>query len=89
MHYIVAKLLNGKEDELVTTDDVKVANNIANAVNRIGAWNGDLFAVWSRVERPNPEEAATLVASTSPVSIVVFSNGALFVLDDEYLSLVK
>ena len=83
MFYVVAKVMI-QDSELVVSDEVKVANDVINAVNRLGAWKGDVFAVWEEESRPNAQQAAGIAQSVLPTEIVMFSGGMLFRLDDDY-----
>lgn len=88
MSYVVAKL-DVKNQELVVSDEIKVASTIINAVKRIGAWEADFFAIWIRDDRPNPGDAERIANSVLPDEIVVFAKGLLLNLSDDHLSQVK
>ncbi|MGW3860237.1 hypothetical protein ACWEDZ_01960 [Streptomyces sp. NPDC005047] len=90
MSHVVAKLeKKSGGDELVVTDEVKVAARVQDGVNRIGAWNGDLFAVWDVEDRPNPVEADALVQGKLPDSLWVISGDMPFQIEDRYLETVR
>ncbi|MFE4527042.1 hypothetical protein ACFRMO_07570 [Streptomyces anulatus] len=90
MTHIVAKLkLEAGGDDLVVTDEIKVANKIEDAVNRIGAWNGEVFAVWDVEERPNPAEAEAIAQGVRPTSLWVISGEMPFQIEDRYLETVR
>ncbi|WP_328749234.1 MULTISPECIES: hypothetical protein [unclassified Streptomyces] len=76
-------------DELVVSEEIKVAAKIEDAVNRIGAWNGDLFAVWDVETRPNPSEAGAIVQGQVPDSLWVISGEMPFQIEDRYLETVR
>ncbi|MGW1261123.1 hypothetical protein ACWD7Y_04080 [Streptomyces drozdowiczii] len=87
MPYIVVKLeQRAGGDELAVTDEMKVASKVEDAVNRIGAWTGDIFAVWSLPVRPNPKEALEYTRSVAPESMWVISGDMPFELKDRYLN---
>lgn len=90
VHHIVAKVeQKAEQGELVITDEIRVAVKVEDAVNRIGAWNGDLFAVWSFPGRPSSAEVADCVGAHPPESLWVISGDWPFELQDRYLELVR
>ncbi|MFC9505339.1 hypothetical protein [Streptomyces sp. NPDC057002] len=88
--YVVAKLKKeAGGDELVVTDEIKVAKKVEDAVNRIGAWNGDVFAVWAVGDvRPNPANAEAHAQSVRPDSLWVISGEMPYQIEDRYLETV-
>lgn len=89
--YVVAKLKKeAGGDDLVVTDEIKVAKKIEDAVNRSGAWNGDVFAVWAVGDvRPNPKNAEDHAQSVRPDSLWVISGEMPFQIEDRYLDSVR
>ncbi|MFJ9915543.1 hypothetical protein [Actinacidiphila glaucinigra] len=89
IHYIVMKL-EQKSDvgELSVTEEVEVAPKVEDAVDRIGAFTGDIFAVWSVPGRPNPGEAEAYVQTVPPEEMWVISGEWPFQLADRYLERV-
>lgn len=88
--HVVAKLKATSERDLVVTDEVKVAKEVKDAVERIGAWNGDMFAVWAVGDvRPNPAVAGEHAACVLPEKVEVFANGVLWPMDDACLKAVR
>jgi hypothetical protein len=90
IHHIVAKVAQKSGgDELVVTDEIKVAVKVEDAVNRIGSWTGDIFAVWSVPSRPNPAEAAAYVQDHDPESMWLISGEMPYEMADRYLETLK
>ncbi|WNI17557.1 hypothetical protein [Actinacidiphila sp. ITFR-21] len=90
MSYVVAKLkLEAGGDDLVVTDEIKVATKVEDAVNRIGGWNGDVFAVWDVDGRPNPAEAEGIAQSQLPESLWVIAGEMPFQIEDRYIETVR
>lgn len=87
--HIVVKLVPVSETELVRTDEIGVAEHTEEAVERVGARHGDVFAVWSVPEQPSPAAAAAHVASVPAYQVEVFLNGTLFMLEHDYRKVVR
>lgn len=91
MPYVVAPLEDSDSGDLVVTEDrSKVANEISDAVNRIGAWKGNIYGAWEVEARCNPAVAEEIVQGKRPDSLWMFSsNSNLLRLDDENLDRVQ
>ncbi|MFF7198272.1 hypothetical protein ACFZAM_31755 [Streptomyces sp. NPDC008079] len=91
MSIIVGKLTvaTGETSVLVVTDDVRVGSDLPTVVARIGAWKGDIFAVWETETGLGPNQVGEHVQSVRPDALhVLTGTGDLFQLDDRHLDAV-
>jgi hypothetical protein len=79
MTYIVAKVRAFEPEMIADLETLAINQDIAKAANNLGAWKGEVFAVWDWPEGTNSKaQAAEYARDRSPDSAVVVAiNGQL------------
>lgn len=88
MFHIVTKLDISADGTLTLTEETKTSVDLETAVGRIGAWAGEMFAVWdwSGSKRPNPAEVKELMRGIAPHRVFVLARGGILFPMDKSLT---